>query len=302
MYSNIFNRNNIRNFIKIEFLIFTVLFFFNNYQVFPANKKLTIVPLSANTAQICYALGLKDNILYIPSDLQWPQELTTKPKLTNEIAPKKIISLNPGLVLADKSSTPPKIMAEFINAGLDVKITSNDTIDEIYKTISLIGKSTKTTEKSDKLIKDMKNKLDLLKKIIADTKSNPKVLMIVNTSPITIPQKGSLLDELIRIAGGDNITSFTNNNNTLENILNVKPDIIIELVDNPSDERQLDDVYKRWAKYKNVPAAKNGNIKVIPGNELLVASHRIVEGAIILASAIHPDKREEILNLIRNDK
>lgn len=300
IFNNII-RNNIKKQIKIKTIIFISAIIFNQGLGYAQNKKIKIVPVAVNLAQICYALGLADNIIYVPSDLKWPQELTQKPKLTNDIAPSDIISEKPDLVLADKTETPPNKTAELIEAGINVKITSCDNIDEICKTITLIGSWTETSNQADNIVKQITTKINKLKKIIGDNRQKPKVLMIINTNPITIPKRGSLADELIHIAGGDNITSFANNSSKLDEILNVKPDIIIELLNDPSDENELAQVYKRWGRYKNIPAATAGKIKVIPYNEIIIANHKIADSAIIIASAIHPEKRDLILELIRHE-
>jgi iron complex transport system substrate-binding protein len=106
--------------------------------------------------------------------------------------------------------------------------------------------------------------------------------------------KGSFTDDLIRLAGGENIAGEEKEvypRFGMEEVLKRSPEVIVISSMNPEGDYQK--ILQGWSRWKIIPAVKNGRLHLIDSDLLDRPSPRIIEGLEQLAKVLHPEKFKE---------
>jgi iron complex transport system substrate-binding protein len=162
-----------------------------------------IVCLTADTAEIVYALGAGDRVVGVSGATSLP-EARAKPKVGGYTTFKleKILELKPDLVLAF-SDLQKDIVRDLVGQGLPVLATNQRSVEEIFQTITMIaGVIGKDREGCD-LIQDMQDEIRQIREFSAIWPDRPRVYFEEWDDP---PISGiRWVSELIEIAGGIDI-------------------------------------------------------------------------------------------------
>jgi len=102
--------------------------------------------------------------------------------------------------------------------------------------------------------------------------------------------KGSFTDDLIRLAGGENIAKTEKEAYPrfgMEEILKRSPEVIVISSMNPTGDYPK--VLQEWNRWQTISAVKNGRVHIINSDLIDRPSPRIVEGLEELARILHPE-------------
>jgi iron complex transport system substrate-binding protein len=119
----------------------------------------------------------------------------------------------------------------------------------------------------------------------------PKVFIQIGEAPLVTVGKGSFADDLIRLAGGENIAGKEKEvypRFGMEEILKRSPEVIVISSMNPKGDYQK--VLQEWNRWKTIPAVKNGRVHIIDSDLIDRPSPRITEGLEEFASILHPER------------
>lgn len=194
-----------------------------------------------------------------------------------------IASLKPDLIIA--TSMHMKYLNQLEQIA-PVIIIDPKNMDDIYKAIELLGKVVNKEEQAQKVIADMKSKVEEIQNAVKN-KSKVRVFYVVWNNPLMTAGKGTFIDDLIKLAGGENIFSDVEGwaQVGVEQVLAKDPEVIILT---PHCGMTVQDIYN--SELSKTTAAKEGKVIVIQNDNVLVRpSPRIVQGLEKLAKAIHPD-------------
>jgi iron complex transport system substrate-binding protein len=103
--------------------------------------------------------------------------------------------------------------------------------------------------------------------------------------------QGSFADDLIRLAGGENIAGKEKEvypRFGMEEILKRSPEVIIISSMNPKGDYQK--ILQDWNRWKTLSAVRNGRVHIIDSDLIDRPSPRIIEGLEKLASMLHPEE------------
>jgi iron complex transport system substrate-binding protein len=101
--------------------------------------------------------------------------------------------------------------------------------------------------------------------------------------------KGSFADDLIRLAGGENIAGDQKEMYPrlgMEEVLQRAPEVILISSMNPKAEYPK--VLQGWSQWKSIPAVKQGRIHIIDSDVIDRPSPRIIDGLEAMARILHP--------------
>jgi iron complex transport system substrate-binding protein len=119
----------------------------------------------------------------------------------------------------------------------------------------------------------------------------PKVFLQIGEVPIVTVGKGSFGDNLIDLAGGENIAR---NEKKMyprlgkEEILKRSPEVILISSMNPKGDYQR--LLQEWSRWKMIPAVRNGRIHMIDSDLIDRPSPRIIDGLEEIAKVLHPEQ------------
>lgn len=254
-------------------------------------EPVRIVSLSPSNTEILFALGLGDKVVGVTSNCNYPQEATTKEIVGGyEANLEKIVELDPDLVLVYGSGDEGEVKL-LRDAGINVLGFMPETIDAVIADIKTIGKITGTSDAAEILTKEMILKKDKILDIVKGQKKL-KVFYEIWHDPLMAAGKGSFMDELITMAGGENIAEDADGaypEYDLEQLVERNPEVYLASAD--TSEKTVESVKIRPG-FENISAIENDRIYIFEGIEADIVSRpgpRIIEALELVAKSIYPE-------------
>lgn len=253
----------------------------------------TIVSMVPSNTEILFELGLGDAIVGVNDYDDYPAEALKKEKIGGQdFNVEKIVSMNPEIVFAHESGLGKgkEGLQQIRDAGIPVFVVKNAAnFEETYTTIETIGQATGKTVEAEKIITDMKAKVEevLAKLVTVDNKKT----VFVETSPepnIYTPGKNTFMDQMLEMIGAENIAADQEDWFMIapEEIINRNPDVIIVLYD--YIETAVADVYARPG-FDTITAIKEKAVVQVKENITSRTGPRLAEGLEEIAKAIYPE-------------
>ncbi|MEW6189241.1 MAG: cobalamin-binding protein [Actinomycetota bacterium] len=249
-----------------------------------------IVSLAPSNTEILFALGLGDRIMGVTTYCDYPEEAKVKDKIGGfkSVNIEKVVSLKPDLVLATGGVQEP-IVKELERLKITVFALDPKNLGDIISGIREVGRLTGKTEAAERIVKKMQSVMEDVKEKVAELKGKrPKVFYEVWNEPLMTAGPGTFMNDLIRLAGGENIAADAKTQYpqySLEMLIERDPDVIIASKGSMGDPGKIEE-REGW---ENISAVKNGRVHVIDENLVVRPGPRIVQGLKEVAKAIHPE-------------
>jgi iron complex transport system substrate-binding protein len=251
-----------------------------------------IVSLAPNITEILFSLGLDEEIVGVSIHCNFPEKAKTKVRVGSYISLdfEKITSLKPDLIIATGAGNTREMVDRLEKLGFQTYTIYPKNFNDILKSIGHIGEVVNREKEARGIIEGLRKRSQ---RVIELTKglSRPKVFIQIGDAPIVTVGKGSFADDLIRLAGGENIAGKEKEvypRFGMEEILKRSPEVIVISSMNPKGDYQK--ILEEWNRWKIIPAVKNGRIHLIDSDLLDRPSPRIIDGLEELARVLHPEK------------
>lgn len=275
------------------------------------------VVLGCDSAEIMVMLGLEDKIVaWARSDFS---EKNIKKEYYEKIKDKKmlpdgnwpgvptfetIIGTEPDFVYGTAYSFNEGScgkVEDFTNEKINIYATEgtaikNAEIDAVYHDIKNIGKIFRVEDKADKIIEELKSKVDDVdKKVKGKDFVNALILEGVSDGKIQVDGGTTFGSKFLERAGGKNIFGGVEDSFpmvSIEEVIKKNPTAIV-VVDLPassvtsSAKKQIEQLEK-IAELKKVDAVKNKNYIIVPSIQVFPSAQSI-EGLTKMAKGLHPD-------------
>jgi iron complex transport system substrate-binding protein len=248
-----------------------------------------IISLAPSHTEILFSLGLDSKIAGVTTYCDYPEEAKAKEIVGDYTAInlEKIIEINPDLVLiygpGDEESNN-----RLKEAGITILGFMPESIDQVIDTIKKIGKITGKAEEAKEVTDKMIEKRDSIVEKVKD-KDKVKVFYEIWHDPLMVAGPGSFMDELMTVAGGDNIAKDAEGQYPqfdIEQLIERNPEVYLTSKD--SEEKTVESIKARPG-YEDITAIKEGNIYILDPNIVSRPGPRIVEALELVAKAIHPE-------------
>jgi iron complex transport system substrate-binding protein len=294
------------HFIKPLYLLFLVIFLGTSISysatqkfkdevgrevAFPFPPK-RIVSLAPNITEILFSLGLDEEIVGVSIHCNFPEKAKSKVRVGSYISLdfEKVTSLKPDLIIATGVGNTRDMVDRLGKLGFQTYVIYPKNFDDILKSIAHIGQVVNREKEARMIIEGMRKRSQ---RVIELTKGlpRPKVFIQIGDAPVVTVGKGSFADDLIRLAGGENIAKKEKEvypRFGMEEILKRSPEVIVISSMNPKGDYQK--ILQEWTRWKTIPAVKNGRIHLIDSDLLDRPSPRIIDGLEELAKVLHPER------------
>ena len=192
---------------------------------FAAEK--TFVSISPSLTEVMYAIGAQDSLKGVSTQCSFPKEAQKKPIIgdTYFINEELLLKIKPDYFLAPDSAD--FLINKYKRYGITPLCLKYPNIDAIYKNILTLGKLTGKESNAQKIVDDIKNKIDVARK---SNKHPKKILYVVSMQPFMTIGGKSFITDIIEQSGNHSITKDLNTFYpaiSLEYAINQKPDIIV---------------------------------------------------------------------------
>jgi iron complex transport system substrate-binding protein len=171
--------------------------------------------------------------------------------------------------------------------GLKVSLISLASVSDILSSIKSIARLLGNPQAGEELVRKITRQFDEVKKRVAPAPRR-STLLAVGLRPLVAVGGKNFIDELITLAGGENIAGNAAQpwlNLPDEYVVAKAPQVIIEA--GMGSERS--ESAKHWADLKSIPAVKERRVYAYPSDKILRPGPRIGEGLEEIARLVHPE-------------
>jgi ABC-type Fe3+-hydroxamate transport system substrate-binding protein len=169
-----------------------------------------IVSLSPSVTEILYGIGAWPQVIAVSQFCSYPDDVKNKPRVNgwDKTNLEQVMALKPDFVIG-VDAQEPFLRDKLTGLGVRSLFVKSQTLADIMASIGEIGRGTGHEEEATNLAAKTQAQIEAVRKAVGD-RPHPRVLCVVDRVPGTIRDlytatKGSYLDELISIAGGESI-------------------------------------------------------------------------------------------------
>ncbi|MBO8181903.1 MAG: cobalamin-binding protein [Archaeoglobus sp.] len=234
-----------------------------------------IVSLAPSNTENLFALGLGDRVVGVTDYCNYPPEAAKKPKIGGftTINIEKILKLNPDLVVASYGNGEQNVET-MKNLGLRVIAFNPKSIRDIERDILILGEITGKQDKAEEIVDFMEKKANESRN---EFKRKPRVMHILWHDPIWVSGSNTFIDELIKIAGGENVFSDLKGWKIVskEDIISRNPDVILVSSGSGMGGKGKNYIYE-WVMQLDIDAVKKGHVYIVDADLISRPSYRVV--------------------------
>jgi len=258
-------------------------------QAIGAELPRRIVSLAPSVTETLFALGFGDRLAGVTTYCDYPAEARKLPKIGDFMNPslEAVVAKRPDLVIGVAGVTDPVKAREMERLGLKVVLVSVSNLSDILAAIRSIAALLGSEKEGGKLIAKIAAQVEDVKRRIAPA-ARRSVLMVVGFQPLISVGGKNFIDELITLAGGDNIARSAAQpwlNLPDEVVVAKAPQVIIEAGMGSEWGKSV----KRWGDLRSIPAVREGRVYSYSSDKILRPGPRFGEALAELARLIHPE-------------
>jgi iron complex transport system substrate-binding protein len=217
---------------------------------------------------------------------------TLDERLLHELKPDLILTQELCDVCAVSYKTVSRA-ARMFETEIPIVSLEPTTITDILDTIRTVGKFTNREQAAEAVVQDLAIRIDNLAAKLADVERRPRTLMLEWLEPPFAP--GHWVPEQVALAGGDatfGAAGKPSTETTAEAIKDYAPEVIVLVpcgyyIEDILRELETARLPSGWSE---LPAVKNNQVWVVDATSYFSRpGPRVVDGAEILASILHPE-------------
>ena len=250
-----------------------------------ATEPQRIVSLAPANTEILFAIGVGDRVVGVTSYDDYPAEVAEIAKVGDFAGPnlEAVAAAKPDLVVAT-TGVQADVIAKLEELGATVIAVDPTTLDGLYEDISEIGQATGEVSGAEKTVAAMKADVAAVERAIAG--ANPVTAFVeIGQNPLFTVGSGTLIDELVKIAGGKNIVGEPGYvPYSAEQLVKADPAVYMATKGSMSDPSQLE----QRAGFGGLSAVKNDRVVILEDNYVSRPGPRAVLGLKQIAEALHP--------------
>jgi len=257
--------------------------------LFPPKK---IVSLAPNITEILFSLGLDQEIVGVSIHCNFPEKVQRKVRVGSYISLdfEKIVSLKPDLIIATGAGNTRDMVERLERLGFPTYVIFPKNVEDVIRSVGHLSQLVGREKEGVEIIQEMKRRKERVVELTLGL-PRPRVFLQIGEAPVVTVGKNSFADDLIRLAGGDNVAGNEKEMYPrfgMEEILKRSPEVILISSMNPKGNYQK--VLQGWSRWKTIPAVKNGRIHLLDSDLIDRPSPRIIDGLEEMARILHPER------------
>jgi ABC-type Fe3+-hydroxamate transport system substrate-binding protein len=243
-----------------------------------------IVSLAPSLTELLFALGAGSQVVGRTVYCRYPPAARAVPSVGDGLNPsvEAIAARHPDLVLLYRSPQTESAARQFAALGIPTMLLRDDRMEDVARTARLLGHATGHPAAGDSIAR-------VIDSLVAAPTPPPRarIAFVVWDAPPIVIGSGSYLDELVTMAGAENVFHDLHTPSatvSLETIASRDPDWIGILRDSSSAEPPA------WAgrrEWRTVRAVREGRFLILPAELFGQPSPRAPEAVAFLANLLN---------------
>ncbi len=242
-----------------------------------------VVSLAPSATEVLYALGAGDRVVGVSIFDDFPPEAARKPRVGGIVNPsfEAIAALRPDALVGVQGPLDRSVLDRVAALGVRLEFPRVESVPEVLLSIDRFAALVGRPREGAALRARVSAELDAVARSVAG-RPRVRVVAAFSASPLVVAGRGSWVDEVLRVAGGENAIDGGARYPTVsvEVVLRAAPTVILDL----SPEMAGGDLGATLRAHGATPP------RIIPlrDNVFLRPGPRVGEAARRLAAALHP--------------
>ncbi len=252
-------------------------------------KQARVVSLSPSTTEAMFAIGAGELLVGRSQQCDYPPRAKKLRSVGGFANPdiETVLSLRPSLVIGSRGPSGPVLVERLGGESIATFFPQTNTVRDIGAMLLALGKKLGRDEQARKA----KGTIDArLKQIRAWVSSRAAVSAVVvfDANPLFVAGPGGFVDELLELAGGNNLIKGGGAYPTIdiERLVSLDPDVIIDAV-NVSVDPAIASKLPAMPGWSTLRAVRTGRVRRLLSSTALRPGPRIAEGLATVARALH---------------
>lgn len=249
-----------------------------------------IVSLVPSATEMMFALGAGDRVVGVSNFCDFPAEVTRLPRVGTMVAPsfEAIVALRPDGVVGVQGPINVEVLDRLVGMGVRGVFPRVESLEDVHASLDVFAELVGRQAEAAALHQRIRAEIARVEEAVRG-RARPKVLGVFGQSPLVVAGPGSWFDEILRIAGGENVVVSRNHYPmfTIEQVLALQPDVVIDLALNEGNNT----LAAAWASYGTIPAVAHRRVIHMNDPVMVRQGPRIGGAAQRLARALHPEVR-----------
>jgi iron complex transport system substrate-binding protein len=259
-----------------------------------------VVSMAPASTEILFALGLGDRVVGVTRYCNYPtvvNEMKKNGSLTViggywDPDVERIAALRPDLVIGYASVPPHVEVAKRLESmNVTVLLLFPRSLNDVFDSIILVGKACGKLKEAQELVAQLKVRAESIVKKVQGL-SKVKVYYELWFDPLMSIGPGTFIDELIGLAGGENIFHDAKSPWPVvdsEEVIRRNPDVIILPKTYMTDYNVSIEQVKSRPGWQAISAVRNNRVHFIDEDIIVREGPRLVDALEVLAKYIHPE-------------
>ncbi len=262
-----------------------------------------VVSTVPSVTEIIFALDAGDKIKGLTTHITLPLAVNDKEIIGSYMFPciEKIKSLDPDVVFT--SSIHNQIRKSLAGPDCQVITLKTESLEDSYQEIRLLGRIFDRKEKAQAIVEDIRSKLDLIRKKIANIpdKKRKRVIRLMGRNQVMTPGQDSFQNEFIKLAGG--IPPKLGKTGDIVPVSRKEwQEFDPQIIYGCGDDRKVAEKFFSRPGWKDVQAVRKGAIYWFPCDLTCRAATHSGYFVSWLASRIYPEEFQRKGNLVLSEK
>jgi len=249
-----------------------------------------VVGLAPSIIEIIFSLGREDRLQGATQYSNFPPAAAALPVVGPYTHPdiERIAALQPDLCIAIKDGNPQGLADRLEALQIPVYVVNPTNLEGVMSTIRDLGDLLDAKPRAEQLVAEMSARIERVKSRVAAIDKRPRVFFQIGIAPMVSVGAGALANELIAIAGGENVitAALPYPRISREQVLVAQPEVII--ITSMTRGQDFEPVREEWKQLSNLPAARDQRIFILDSNLFDRPTYRLVEGLELLVRCLHP--------------
>ena len=245
----------------------------------PAQRLVSLAP--SNT-EMLFAIGAGEKLVGVTEHCSYPPAAINIEKIGayKTLSIEKIAAMKPDLVVAIRGNDL-ETLESLRKLGIPVFAFEIKSVEEIFGALERLGHLTGHQAQAVVLADSLKRRVKAVNEAVAKTSAKPRVLWGYLSVPVYTAGKGTYIEDLITLAGGENLGSRAQGawpQIGLETMIGWAPEVILT-----TDGRARDRLSQELERllqtdgWKVLPAVKSGRIHYLEDDLFLRPGPRTID-------------------------